>query len=107
MSVTGPDGWAGPVPAGRTPQEALTRTRAAAGSHHRACGPNHRIVAVTAAWTVRWAGRFRAAQPGRPLRRGGPGRPPTAEGPRPPRPAGGNDRRGPRVRSRRNRAPAP
>jgi hypothetical protein len=57
MSVTGPDGRAEPVPAGRTPHEALTKTRA--GSNHRACGPNHRIVTVTAAWTVRWADRFR------------------------------------------------
>ena len=58
MSVTGPDGRAEPVPAWCTPHEALTRTRAAAGSNHRTCGPNHRIVTVTAAWTVRWAYRF-------------------------------------------------
>src|SRR5580692_10575876 len=58
MSVTGPDGWAEPVPAWCTPHEALTRTRAAVDSNHRACGPNHRIVTVTAAWTVRWACRF-------------------------------------------------
>jgi hypothetical protein len=47
MSATGPDGWTEPGPAGRTPQEALTRTRAAVGSNHRACGPNHRIVAIS------------------------------------------------------------
>jgi hypothetical protein len=47
MSVFEPDGRAGAVPAGRTPHEALTRTRAAAGSNHRACRPGHRIVIIS------------------------------------------------------------
>ena len=47
MSVTGPDGRTEPVPAWCTPHEALTRTRAAAGSNHRTRGPNHRIVIIS------------------------------------------------------------
>jgi hypothetical protein len=47
MSVTGPDGWAELVPAWCTPHEALTRTRAAVGSTHRASGPNPRIVIIS------------------------------------------------------------
>ena len=35
-----------------------------AGSNHRIRGPSHRSVAVTAAWTVRWDDRFRAAVAG-------------------------------------------
>ena len=57
------------MPAGRTPHEALTRTRAAAGSNHRACGPDHRIVIISelgrfAAPSGSCSGQLRRPEPG-------------------------------------------
>src|SRR6266516_4268101 len=55
---TEPDGCAEPVAAGRTPQDAVTRTRPAAASSHRARGAGHRVVVITGTWTARRGGRF-------------------------------------------------